>query len=276
MITAKCPHCQTGIRGEDRFAGRVVNCPKCKKQLQMPDAPQPNLGADPDVQVPVSQPIKPQVATPPSIVSGAVKKLTEHPQLADQATFTVPEFAPEDASSVTDKKTNNGKAELKASTLRPCPDCGKMVSRRASQCPSCACPLDPINVFAPTMQSRGQPTSAWKRLPFLVKVGLAFGLSSAVMIVASFMVDSKYKRELRLEREVDSRMGFKGDEEMKELARKYVQGYIDRLLGGDRSGCWMARRNCSRTVAAAMPKSRTPWSRNCTSRSVGFKWSWAG
>ena len=27
---------------------------------------------------------------------------------------------------------------------------------------------------------------------------------------------------------------------------------------------------------AATPKTRTPWSRNCTSRSVGSKWSWAG
>ena len=36
MIASKCPHCQAGIRGEDRFAGRVVACPKCKKLVQMP------------------------------------------------------------------------------------------------------------------------------------------------------------------------------------------------------------------------------------------------
>ena len=46
MITRKCPHCQTGIRGEDRIAGRVVTCPKCKNQMQMPAAPQPNVGAN--------------------------------------------------------------------------------------------------------------------------------------------------------------------------------------------------------------------------------------
>lgn len=40
MITVKCPHCQAGIQGEDRFSGRVVACPTCKKQVQMPGAEQ--------------------------------------------------------------------------------------------------------------------------------------------------------------------------------------------------------------------------------------------
>lgn len=56
MIALKCPHCQAGIRGEDRFAGRLVTCPKCKKQVQMPTAPEPNVGASPGVQSPRSVP----------------------------------------------------------------------------------------------------------------------------------------------------------------------------------------------------------------------------
>ena len=59
MITHKCPHCQAGIRGEDRFAGRVVACPKCKKQVQMPAAPEPNVGANSGVQSPCPPPAPP-------------------------------------------------------------------------------------------------------------------------------------------------------------------------------------------------------------------------
>lgn len=36
MISVKCPHCQAGIRANDRYAGRVVACPGCKKQVQIP------------------------------------------------------------------------------------------------------------------------------------------------------------------------------------------------------------------------------------------------
>ena len=60
MITAKCPHCQAGIQGEDQFAGRVVACPKCKKQVQMPTVPKPNVGTNPVVQSPRSAPKLPQ------------------------------------------------------------------------------------------------------------------------------------------------------------------------------------------------------------------------
>ena len=42
-----------------------------------------------------------------------------------------------------------------------------------------------------------------------------------------------------------------------------------------KNGFWRARPSCSRTLAAATPKTRTPWSRNCTSRSAGSRWSWA-
>ena len=36
MITAQCPHCKYHIRGDDRYAGQVVGCPKCKKPVPMP------------------------------------------------------------------------------------------------------------------------------------------------------------------------------------------------------------------------------------------------
>ena len=34
------------------------------------------------------------------------------------------------------------------------------------------------------------------------------------------------------------------------------------------------RRSCSPTTAAARSKHQMHWSRSCTNRSVGFKWSW--
>jgi hypothetical protein len=47
--------------------------------------------------------------------------------------------------------------------------------------------------------------------------------------------DCQEKSFLREYRDSRIRSGFKTDEESKELARKYVQGYIDRLLGGDKT-----------------------------------------
>ena len=41
MIAVKCPHCQAAIRCDDRYAGRAVLCPTCKKQIQMPAVAQP-------------------------------------------------------------------------------------------------------------------------------------------------------------------------------------------------------------------------------------------
>lgn len=38
MIVAQCPHCKHHIRCDDRYAGRAVACPKCKKPFQMPAA----------------------------------------------------------------------------------------------------------------------------------------------------------------------------------------------------------------------------------------------
>jgi hypothetical protein len=36
MITSQCPHCQSGFRADDQYSGRIVACPACKKQVQLP------------------------------------------------------------------------------------------------------------------------------------------------------------------------------------------------------------------------------------------------
>src|SRR5208283_2550044 len=41
MIAVKCPHCQAGIRGDDRHAGHVVACPSCKKRVRLSAMAQP-------------------------------------------------------------------------------------------------------------------------------------------------------------------------------------------------------------------------------------------
>ena len=38
MITAQCPNCNYQVRGDERYAGQVVGCPKCKKPFRMPEA----------------------------------------------------------------------------------------------------------------------------------------------------------------------------------------------------------------------------------------------
>ncbi len=74
MIACKCPHCQAVMRGEDRFAGRVVACPKCKKQVQMPAAPEPNAGANPGVQSPRSTPTLQQRPAPQANAQAAMNE----------------------------------------------------------------------------------------------------------------------------------------------------------------------------------------------------------
>jgi len=59
MIAVKCPHCQAAIRCDDRFAGQVVLCPTCKKQLQMPTVAQP-LPAQASAGLPDSAPTEEQ------------------------------------------------------------------------------------------------------------------------------------------------------------------------------------------------------------------------
>jgi len=36
MLDAKCPHCRSTLKGDDRFAGQMVNCPDCKKPFRAP------------------------------------------------------------------------------------------------------------------------------------------------------------------------------------------------------------------------------------------------
>ncbi len=38
MIRCECPHCNARVKMEDEFFGRVVRCPKCRDNFQLPEA----------------------------------------------------------------------------------------------------------------------------------------------------------------------------------------------------------------------------------------------
>ena len=37
LISFKCPHCQALLRAESAFAGKTGGCPKCKKEIAIPE-----------------------------------------------------------------------------------------------------------------------------------------------------------------------------------------------------------------------------------------------
>ena len=37
LISFKCPHCQALLRAESAFAGKTGGCPKCKKEITIPE-----------------------------------------------------------------------------------------------------------------------------------------------------------------------------------------------------------------------------------------------
>lgn len=69
MIKVHCPHCQADIRCDDRYAGRVVGCPKCKKQVSLPGIAQPRQARATACSSPPPRRTAPkQLDTPPPIL----------------------------------------------------------------------------------------------------------------------------------------------------------------------------------------------------------------
>lgn len=70
-----------------------------------------------------------------------------HPAHEVKGLFTEEEELPADALVLVETPTEEPTVDVSTITnLRPCPDCGRMVSRRADQCPGCGCPLPETKV----------------------------------------------------------------------------------------------------------------------------------
>jgi predicted Zn finger-like uncharacterized protein len=48
MMHIECPHCETGLRLADKYAGRKARCPRCKEVLQLPDESEREYFDDPE------------------------------------------------------------------------------------------------------------------------------------------------------------------------------------------------------------------------------------
>jgi hypothetical protein len=81
--------------------------------------------------------------------------------------------------------------EINTPALRPCSDCGKMVSRRAGQCPNCGCPVDAVNDKGTTTTNAekqakavNRPTPLWEK----VVQGVSAGIIAIMALLAVYFV----------------------------------------------------------------------------------------
>lgn len=143
MITVKCPHCQAGIRGEDRFAGRVVACPKCKKQVQMPADAQP---------------------VPSKVVLADAAPAAVPPPLAGNLSGQVrPAESIQSTSAVS-------RQDRQTTTTKPCPFCGEEILVAAKKCKHCGEFLEGSMVRNTTQTAKGDKSgeSDKRILPLLI------------------------------------------------------------------------------------------------------------
>jgi len=176
-IHAQCPGCGRKFQAPDKLSGQRVKCPNCSAVIHLGSGRQPSSSqqAAPGQEAsqapgPPKQPAAEQAQWYASTAEGEqlgpmskarldglvaegrldgfCRVRREDWQEWKWAEAVYPQFAllvqPEGSAS--DAKVPGG-ADAQGvvgdadSRLRPCPDCDKLVSRRASQCPHCGCPL---------------------------------------------------------------------------------------------------------------------------------------
>ena len=157
-IDARCGGCGRKFQARDELAGKRVKCPHCSGTIHVGRSEA--LAAKPEAakKEPSSAPRQPDSAPPPwyvittddeqlgpmpkaqldaLVAQGRLDAFCRiRPEGADQWSW-VEDVYPDLAARGEPDAASDG-AEPR---LQPCPDCGKMVSRRASQCPHCGCPV---------------------------------------------------------------------------------------------------------------------------------------
>ncbi len=115
--------CGATLKVRDDLAGKTGQCPKCGDSI----------------------PLVERRAAPSPIAVAAAEERTSWDFLDDEDSASTASTPP------VPEQTN--------SKLTPCPDCGKLVSKRASQCPNCGCPISTGETSAsdPPVQSVRRP-----------------------------------------------------------------------------------------------------------------------
>ncbi len=217
-IHAQCPSCGRKFQAPDKLSGRRVKCPKCSAVIQLEgDRPQTARQAPSGQQRrqtsgPAEQPgqkaaqwyVKtaddrqlgpmPKSRLDALVAEGRLDGFChlrrEDRQQWQWAEAVYPQFAlPTDAEVKGEAQSTPAEVDVPTvvpqseSRLRPCPDCAKMVSKQASRCPSCGCPLavaDDQTDQPPSAVAASRETSPAKRN----KTGLLVAAAvSAVLLI---------------------------------------------------------------------------------------------
>lgn len=179
-IHGQCPGCGREFQAPDRLSGKRVKCPNCSAAIELgsPEQRRTAEGAAAGQEAsqtpapprpPDAEGIQWYVKTADGQQLGPMGKARLDALVAEGrldgfcqlrrgdwqgwkwAEAVYPQFAlpvePEAEAKRRGPPTGTAAQTAAAgreSRLRPCPDCGKMVSKRASDCPSCGCPLGDV------------------------------------------------------------------------------------------------------------------------------------
>ncbi len=138
-INVSCPICNDDYSVNLDLAGKTIKCRNCMERIRVPDVP--------------------QVAKDQSVSQ------IEEPSSKDE----VMEVLPANGDEVEPAQRN--------SRLRPCPDCGKLVSKRTPQCPNCGRPTH--NPHTTSRASTRHTTSGFPTW-IIALVGFAFLVISVI------------------------------------------------------------------------------------------------
>ena len=167
-IAGRCQGCGRKFQAPDNLAGKRVKCPKCSAVIQLgaaagpmaaPESAERKTSPPPPPALPTGETADWLVETTDGERFGPMSKTQLDGLVAtgrldafcrvrregwDQwkwAEEVCPQLAAS-AGAETDAEIAAEQIGAGAeSPLSPCPDCGKMISRRASQCPHCGCPV---------------------------------------------------------------------------------------------------------------------------------------
>ncbi len=196
-IRCQCTGCSARFDAPDVLAGKAVRCPKCKAAIRLPGAESKNT-AQVTPEGGSSQGPSWFVRDTDGRHRGPMSKveldrLVGADQLdglcqirrADWEDWRWIEtlyerFAEADAADV---PVETESAEAAGSRLEECPDCGKIVSRRATQCPNCGCPIVAMRSFVPRAVEATEHHGP--RRGRMGKAILLAGLIGALMLLAS-------------------------------------------------------------------------------------------
>jgi hypothetical protein len=155
MIRLACPNCMESYEVPDAMAGRKTRCSECWQLLEVlppqsvKETSPGSVAAPRDEQLPDGSNITfkcDNCSKSYSVPADKAGKRTKCAKCSQPLTVPSPSGGPAPlASDEMLTKPQTDMPEKRESRLRPCPDCEREVSRRASQCPHCGCPLEQTN-----------------------------------------------------------------------------------------------------------------------------------